>query len=166
MASEEVYESCLPILGDKGVEDDERTEKLEEHIKREHALSGKNLEEAVLDVLWRFRESANTDPTSPSARHNVPRRGSPAPWQSPRISSPLASPSLKTANRAKPQALQRRRWPSSASHMVPQVTSRRLDLLQALHLPVHYLTAQVSTSTSSANQRSQRRTMAILAAMQ
>ena len=102
MASEEVYETCLPILGDKGIEDDERTEKLEEHIKREHALSGKNLEEAVLDVLWRFRESANTDPTSPSARHNVPRRSSPAPWQSPRISSPLASPSLKTANRAKP----------------------------------------------------------------
>lgn len=102
MASEDVYETCLPILKEKNIEDDERTEKLEEHIKIEHALTGKNLEEAVLDVLWRFRESANADPTSPSSRNPIPRRSSPAPWQSPRISSPLASPLLKTANRAMP----------------------------------------------------------------
>ena len=102
MVSDAVYESCLPILDDTAIEDEERTEKLEHRIKTEHALTGKNLEEAVLDVLWRFRESSSAGPPSPIARNHVPRRGSPAPWQSPRISSPLASPSLKTTNRAMP----------------------------------------------------------------
>ena len=102
MDSEAVYESCRPIFENKGIEDEERTEKLEKHIKQEHALTGRNLEEAVLDVLWRFKESTNAESKSPSARNQPPRRGSPAPWQSPRMSSPLASPSLKGTNRAKP----------------------------------------------------------------
>src|SRR5690606_14455411 len=52
------------------------------------------LENVVLDVLhlWRHR-STQADTSPPPLRHTVIRRSSPAPWQIPRSSTPLSSPS-------------------------------------------------------------------------
>jgi len=116
MVSDETYEICLPLLQDENLDDEERTDKLEELLKKETTLVGSSLENAVLDVLWRYRESS-TNPTSPPPmRHTVLRRPSPAPWQIPRGStgtpvsssprlgvSPLAPPGFipQSFNRAK-----------------------------------------------------------------
>lgn len=93
MVSDDTYETCLPLLQDESLDDEERTDKLEELMKKETTLTGKSLENAVLDVLWRHRE-ATTNPTSPPPlRHTVLRRPSPAPWQIPRggVGTPLSS---------------------------------------------------------------------------
>lgn len=96
MVSDALYELCLPVLEDSTIEDEERTEKLEELLQKE-SLTGKPLEDAVLNVLWQYRESTTPSKTSPPVRHTIIRRSSPAPWQS-RTSTPLASPSLSGAN--------------------------------------------------------------------
>ena len=94
MALDELYESCMPILQDTSLEGEERTEKLEDLLSRRHLLSGQALEDAVLNVLWRFRDAADPSTASPPVRHTIIRKSSPAPWQVPRPSSGLASPSL------------------------------------------------------------------------
>lgn len=94
MALDELYEFCLPILGDTSLEGEERTEKLEQLLAKEHLLSGQALEDAVLNVLWRFRDASDPSTASPPVRHTIIRKSSPAPWQIPRPSSGLASPSL------------------------------------------------------------------------
>lgn len=96
MVSDAIYELCLPLLEDSAVDDDERTEKLEELVQKEASLNGQQLEDAVLTILWRFRGS--NDPSKPTApvRHTIIRKSSPAPWQA-QTSSPLASPSLTRA---------------------------------------------------------------------
>lgn len=117
MVSDDTYEICLPLLQDAELDDEERTDKLEELIRKETTLVGAALENAVLDVLWRHREST-TNPTSPPPlRHTILRRPSPAPWpisrggagtpvsSSPRLGvSPLAPPGFvpQSFNRAKP----------------------------------------------------------------
>lgn len=93
MVSDALYELCLPVLDDSTIEDEDKTEKLEELLQKESSLTGKPLEDAVLNVLWQFRESTAPSKTSPPARHTIIRRSSPAPWQS-RATTPLASPSL------------------------------------------------------------------------
>lgn len=117
MVSDATYEACLPILQDASILDEDRPDKLEELLKKETALSGGPLENAVLDVLWRYRDgtSSATSPPPPM-RHTVLRRPSPAPWQiprggaavsissSPRLgASPLAPPGFvpQSFNRAK-----------------------------------------------------------------
>lgn len=83
MVSDNTYELCLPILEDSNLEDEEKTDKLEELLRRETTLAGNSLENAILDILWRHREGASSA-TSPSLlRHTVLRRPSPAPWQIP-----------------------------------------------------------------------------------
>lgn len=93
MVSDATYEICLPLLTDAALDDEERTDRLEELLKKETTLMGASLENAVLDVLWRYREQT-TNPTSPPPlRHTVLRRPSPAPWPIPRggTGTPISS---------------------------------------------------------------------------
>lgn len=93
MVSDATYEICLPLLTDAAIDDEEKTDRLEELLKKETTLVGPPLENAVLDVLWRYREQT-TNPTSPPPlRHNVIRRASPAPWPIPRGGTPIISSS-------------------------------------------------------------------------
>ncbi|KAL8927645.1 MAG: hypothetical protein Q9172_001274 [Xanthocarpia lactea] len=94
MASDALYEPCLPILEDSALDGEEKTEKLEELLADKHALTGQALEDAVLNVLWRFRDASDPSTSSPPVRHTIIRKSSPTPWQLPRPSSGLASPSL------------------------------------------------------------------------
>ncbi|CAL3962201.1 unnamed protein product [Diplocarpon coronariae] len=94
MVSDETYEICLPLLQDASLEDEEKTDKLEEFLKAETTLAGTSLDNAVLDVLWRYRESSTHPSSPPPMRHTVLRRAaSPAPWPIPRGSSgtPISS---------------------------------------------------------------------------
>lgn len=102
MVSDAVYELCLPLLEDSAIEEEEKTEKLEEFLEKELSLSGKPLEDTVLNVLWRFRDSKAPSVTSQPVRHTIIRRNSPMPWQAPRASTPLASPALSRASPAPP----------------------------------------------------------------
>jgi hypothetical protein len=99
MVAEEVYEICVPILGDSSLDEEEKTDKLEELLRKETSLTGRRLDETILGVLWRHRD-ATIPPTSPPARNATIRRGSPAPWQMGRASTPVASPSLTGASPA------------------------------------------------------------------
>ncbi|KAL8717370.1 MAG: hypothetical protein Q9225_005374 [Loekoesia sp. 1 TL-2023] len=94
MASDALYELCLPALEDTSLDGEEKTEKLEQLLAKEYSLSGQALEDAVLNVLWRFRDASDPSTASPPIRHTIIRKSSPAPWQVPRPSSGLASPAL------------------------------------------------------------------------
>ncbi|KAL8687874.1 MAG: hypothetical protein Q9224_005028 [Gallowayella concinna] len=94
MASDALYEPCLPILEDSALDGEEKTEKLEQLLAKDHSLNGQALEDAVLNVLWRFRDASDPSTASPPVRHTIIRKSSPAPWQIQRPSSGLASPSL------------------------------------------------------------------------
>ena len=100
MVSDTVYDICLPVLQDGALEDEDKTEKLEELLRRETTLKDKQLENAVLDVLWRYKESSNSATSPPPSRHTVIRSTSPAPWQIKRSITPLAS--SPRSNRASP----------------------------------------------------------------
>ncbi|KAI5926819.1 hypothetical protein F4810DRAFT_490083 [Camillea tinctor] len=101
MVSDETYEICLPVLQDPDLEDDDKTDKLEEVLKKETTLAGTALENAILDALWRYRESGGSASSPPPIRQTILRRPSPASWRgsatplsgSPRLGvSPLAPP--------------------------------------------------------------------------
>ncbi|KAI9723138.1 MAG: hypothetical protein M1828_004241 [Chrysothrix sp. TS-e1954] len=104
MDDDNLYQLSKPILQDVSVEEEDKTDKLEELVRREAGLTGKQLEDAVLDILWRFRNASNPSSSTPAVRHTVIRRNSPAPWQekasrsnTPQASSPRsgrASPAL------------------------------------------------------------------------
>ena len=109
MVPDAIYERCLPILTDAAVEEEDKTDRLEALLKRETTLTGSSLEKAVLDVLWRHRESTASSSPSPSpslhaARHIIIRRPSPAPWQLPRTATPLASSPMSAITAAAPPA--------------------------------------------------------------
>lgn len=89
MITDELYEVCLPILQDESLEDDDRTEQLEELLRKETGFAGKQLEDIVLDCLWRFRETGSSSTSLPS-RHTIIRRPSPAPWQANRAPTPVS----------------------------------------------------------------------------
>lgn len=93
MLTDALYDKCLPILQDTQLDDDERTDKLEDLVKAETPLRGKELENTLLDTLWRFRNQNSTDGAvrRPPSRHTVVRRASPASWQINRAPTP-ASP--------------------------------------------------------------------------
>jgi hypothetical protein len=84
MVSDNTYELCLPILEDSNIEDEDKTDKLLELLKKETTLTGSSLDNAILDILWRYREGPATATSPPPMRHTVLRRPSPAPWQIPR----------------------------------------------------------------------------------
>lgn len=101
MVSDETFEICLPVLQDPDLDDDEKTDKLEDLLKKETTLNGSSLENAVLDVLWRYREGGGSATSPPPIRQTILRRPSPASWRgsstplsgSPRLGvSPLAPP--------------------------------------------------------------------------
>ncbi|KAK8203753.1 CCCH zinc finger and SMR domain-containing protein [Phyllosticta capitalensis] len=97
MVSDEVYGLCLPVLQDDALEDEDKTEKLEDLLRDKTSLTGKPLEDAVLDSLWRFRSSTSSSASPPPVRHTIIRRSSPAPWQvgrapTPSNSSPRVAP--------------------------------------------------------------------------
>ena len=96
MISDDIYERCVVVLKNEEADEDDKTEKVEELLKNETSLQGKQLENAVLDTLWRFRESCTTDSSPRPSRHTVVRRASPALWQTnlptPVSSSPKLTP--------------------------------------------------------------------------
>lgn len=92
MVSDQTYELCLPVLDDPNLEDEDKTDKLEEMLKKETSLAGQQLENAILDILWRYRDGGSAATSPPPMRHNILRRPSPASWQMPRnCSTPLSS---------------------------------------------------------------------------
>lgn len=101
MVSDEHYEICLSILEDSKLDDEDKTDKLEELLKAETTLTGTTLDNAILDVLWRYREGGTSSASPPPIRQTILRRPSPASWRtsttplsgSPRLGvSPLAPP--------------------------------------------------------------------------
>ena len=104
MITDAAYESCLPVLQDPEIEEEDRTERLEELLQKQHSLSGKVLEDSVLSALWRYRDSKSGFVSSPPVRHAVVRKNSPAPWQVQRP-SPQGSPALSRASPAPPLTL-------------------------------------------------------------
>ena len=89
MLTDDLYALCLPVLQDKDLDDEDKTEKLEELLRKQKAdFTQKQLENAVLDALWRFRSAKDKDSSPPPARHNVIRKASPAPWQVARTPTP------------------------------------------------------------------------------
>ncbi|KAL2262810.1 hypothetical protein VTK26DRAFT_9392 [Humicola hyalothermophila] len=101
MVSDETYEICLPVLKDSSIEDEDKTDKLEELLKEKTNLTGQALENAILDALWRYREGGTSATSPPPIRQTILRRPSPASWRgagtplssSPRLGvSPLAPP--------------------------------------------------------------------------
>lgn len=142
MSSDTTYELSLPILQDQNIEEEDKTERLEELIQKETNLVGKELESVVLDVLWRFRNAAIPSATPGAARHTVVRRASPAPWQISRSATPSASsPRSATASPAPPPGLTSRpsfiRMRSVASPFTSPRPSPRLAhaSLQIPHSP-------------------------------
>lgn len=112
MVSDEHYDLCLPILQDKTLEDEDKTDKLEDLLKKETSLTGSSLDNVILDAMWRFREAGGSSASPPPIRPSILRRSSPASWRgsptpmsgSPRLAvSPLAPPGFisSTFNRAK-----------------------------------------------------------------
>ncbi|KAF3762429.1 hypothetical protein M406DRAFT_347507 [Cryphonectria parasitica EP155] len=101
MVSDETYEICLPVLQDSAIEDEDKADKLEELLRKETTLTGQSLDNAVLDVLWRFKEGGGNSASPPVIRQTILRRPSPASFRStatplsgsPRLGvSPLAPP--------------------------------------------------------------------------
>ena len=91
MASGTIYDFCLPVLGDDSIEEEDKTDKLEELIRKEAGLSGKELENAILDILWRYKKESDGKSSTQPVRHTVLKRTSPAPWQASRSGTPVAS---------------------------------------------------------------------------
>ena len=89
MVADELYEACLPILQDGTLEEDDKTDKLEELLREKTGLTGKSLDNVALDCLWRFREGGNSSTSPPPSRHTIIRRPSPAPWQANRAPTPV-----------------------------------------------------------------------------
>lgn len=105
MVSDNVYDLCLPVMEDSSIEEEDKTERLESLLRTQSSLTGQPLEDAVLNILWRFREFKSPSAASPPVRHTIIRSSSPAPWHFPRGSTPLASPLLSGVGPASPPGL-------------------------------------------------------------
>lgn len=91
MITAEQYSLCRSILENKELEEEDKTEQLEELLRKETSLRGSALEGAVLDALWRHRNAGRGEEELPQ-RHTVIRKSSPAPWQMNRVPTPIGSP--------------------------------------------------------------------------
>ncbi|KAH8732949.1 hypothetical protein GQ44DRAFT_734867 [Phaeosphaeriaceae sp. PMI808] len=89
MVADNLYEKALPVLQDETLDEEDKTDKLEELMRKETNLSGKSLENIVLDCLWRYRDAGSSSSSPPPSRHTVIRRPSPAPWQANRAPTPV-----------------------------------------------------------------------------
>lgn len=135
MLTDELYELCLTVLQDKNIDDEEKTEKLEEILRKEKDFSRKALENAVLDALWRFRTSKDKDSSPPPARHNIIRKASPAPWQIARTPTPSQnSPRVPPPGLAASSPAFARTKSSTASPFTSPRASPRLAL-STPHIP-------------------------------
>src|SRR5438105_4399796 len=78
----DLYERCQDILQDGSLDDEARADKLEDFVRKETSLTGKDLEDVVLDALWRHRIATSDDPNAmrPPSRHQVIRSNGPAAW--------------------------------------------------------------------------------------
>ena len=92
MISDEQYELCRRVLEDASIEEDDKTERLEDLLAKEAGLKGPALENAVLDALWKHRNAQRGEAAETPLRHHVIRKASPAPWQVNRTPTPLGSP--------------------------------------------------------------------------
>lgn len=101
MVSDETYEICLPVLQDPDLDDEDKTDQLQDLLKEKTSLTGSSLDNAVLDALWRFKEGGPNTTSPPPIRQTILRRPSPASWRgsptpvsgSPRLGvSPLVPP--------------------------------------------------------------------------
>ncbi|KAF1959060.1 CCCH zinc finger and SMR domain-containing protein [Byssothecium circinans] len=90
MVSDDAYEAALPVLQDDTLDEEEQTDRLEELLRKRTGLTGKSLENVVLDCLWRFRDAGSSSSSPPPSRHTVIRRPSPAPWQANRATTPVS----------------------------------------------------------------------------
>ncbi|KAI8157630.1 Polyadenylate-binding protein-interacting protein 7 [Colletotrichum sp. SAR 10_70] len=77
MVSDEHYEICLPILQDATLEDEDKTDQLEDLLRSQTSLSGPSLDNAILDVLWRYRDGGGSSTSPPPIRQTILRRPSP-----------------------------------------------------------------------------------------
>jgi Zinc finger C-x8-C-x5-C-x3-H type (and similar) len=93
MPEESLYQRCLPILEDSTLDDDDRAEKIEQFVRAQTPLSGKELENSVLDILWRFRAASSPEAAAarPASRITVIKKAAPAPWQIARVPTPSQS---------------------------------------------------------------------------
>ena len=82
MVSEKIYDLCKPILEDETLEEEEKTDKLEELLgSAPTSLKGKALEDAVLGSLWQWKSITENKTSPPPARNaTVIRSRSPAHW--------------------------------------------------------------------------------------
>lgn len=125
MVSDEHYELCLPILQDAALEDEDKTDRLEELLKRETNLTGSSLDNVVLDALWRFREGTTASASPPPFRQSILRRPSPASWRN--TGSPIGgSPRLGVSPLAPPGFVPKRTISSTASPFSSPRASPRL----------------------------------------
>lgn len=127
MVSDEHYEMCLPILHDDSIEEEDKTDRLEDLFREKTTLSGTSLENVILDVLWRFREGSNVSASPPPIRQSILRRPSPASWRStgtpmsgsPRLGvSPLAPPGFV------PSTFQRTKSSTASPFSSPRASPR------------------------------------------
>ncbi|KAI0997980.1 hypothetical protein K3495_g10210 [Podosphaera aphanis] len=155
MVSDQTYETCLPILQDETLDDEERTDRVEELLKKETNLSGISLENTVLDILWRHRE-ATTPSSPPPLRHAVLRRPSPVPRPIPRTGagtpiscsprlgvSPLAPPGFA------PQSYSRAKSLTASPFTSPRPSPRLAFSSPAIPHSPNLNTYEFPTDTSS-----------------
>lgn len=67
MVSDDAYEAALPVLQDDTLDEEEQTDRLEELLRKQTGLTGKSLENIVLDCLWRFRDAGSSSSSPPRA---------------------------------------------------------------------------------------------------
>ena len=102
MLSDDTYELCLPILEDTALDEEEKTEKIEGLVKEKVSLSGQALEEIVLNILWRHRNTKNPSKSTPPVRHAIIRQSSPSQWPYPARTSSSSLASSPRIGRASP----------------------------------------------------------------
>ncbi|KAL1311678.1 hypothetical protein AAFC00_001782 [Neodothiora populina] len=122
MVSDAIYQLCLPVLQDPDIADEDKTDKVEDVLRKETKLIGKELEEAVLDILWRHRDSSQSSSTSPRpVRARLIRSASPAPWQR---QSASPSPRISSASLATPPAFNRTKSSTASPFSSPRPSPR------------------------------------------
>lgn len=141
MVSEKIYDLCRPVLDDEQLEEEAKTDALEELLSgAPTSLKGKALEDAVLGAMWQWKTTSDNQTSPPPARAaNVLRTRSPAPapWikraatptsstNSPRPST--STPAVPPGFAPTPPALARTRSQGVASPFSSPKPSPRLPL--------------------------------------
>lgn len=141
MVSEKIYDLCRPILDDDKLEEEAKTDALEELLSSPPtSLKGKALEDAVLGAMWQWKTTSDnqTSPQPARAAHALRTRSpAPAPWikraatptsgtNSPRPST--STPAIPPGFAPTPPALARTRSHGVASPFSSPKPSPRLPL--------------------------------------